>query len=302
MGTSSMYDGPKRSPLLPPDFNDGDGSQDNPSPDNNPQEKPQEERPGRDAEPGKNEPSDKPREDNAAQEQSTSSNLQYSSWRAAKTSMSRYVTGNGGPNGKRNAVTRYIKGHGGSNNAAKTARAAIMTTIRIGDFFGGVSRNGISQVLKDNKILTEGRKPKEILSDIVNLLAPTPDLNDDSVARKALVITMSIIYERFDDESKDISLLDSLEPDVSKMLITKYFETYIYERLIHDLGSKIEKRAENSEAAAKIEKELKEYIETKVSTTLKDKPLSIINSNTDKVEGLVEGLYQQCYKVLEDQL
>lgn len=72
--------------------------------------------------------------------------------------------------------------------------------------------------------------------------------------------------------------------------------------MIHDVGSRIEKKAENSNAAAKIEKELKEYIETKVSTTLKDKPLSIINSETKNVNVLVEGLYQQCYKVLEDQL
>ena len=122
------------------------------------------------------------------------------------------------------------------------------------------------------------------------------------MARKALVNTMSIIYEKFDDEKKDISLLDSLDSDISKILITKYIETFIYERLIHDVGSRIEKKAENSNAAAKIEKELKEYIETKVSTTLNDKPLSIINSETKNVNVLVEGLYQQCYKVLEVQL
>ncbi len=113
---------------------------------------------------------------------------------------------------------------------------------------------------------------------------------------------MSIIYEKFDDEKKEISLLDSLDPDVTKMLITKYIEIFIYERLIHDVGSRIEKKAENSSAAAKIEKDLKEYIETKVSTTLKDKPLSLVNSQTKNVNTLVEELYQQCYKVLEDQL
>jgi hypothetical protein len=107
---------------------------------------------------------------------------------------------------------------------------------------------------------------------------------------------MSIIYEKFDDEKQDITLLDSIDPDISKMLVEKYIETFIYERLIHDVGNRIEKKAENSATAAKIEKELKEYIETKVSTTLKDKPLSIINSETKNVHVLVEELYQQCYK------
>ncbi len=168
-----------------------------------------------------------------------------------------------------NGIARVdVKGHGGSRNAAKSAKSAIRTTINIGDLFEGVSKKGILQVLKEFQIPTEGRKPKEILNDIINILAPTPDLNDDSVARKALIITMSIIYEKFDDEKQDITLLDSIDPDISKMLVEKYIETFIYERLIHDVGSRIEKKAENSAAAAKIEQELKDYIETKVSTTL----------------------------------
>ncbi len=293
MGTSSMYGGPNRSPLLPSDFNDGNSDSPN-SPDT--PEKQLDDKPN-----GEKKPSQDPIENSPVIE-SASNSPQYSFWRQAKNSMSRYASGNGGRDGKKNAVANYVKGYGGSRNAAKTAKSAIRTTISIGDFFGSVSKNGISQVLKDYNIPTEGRKPKEILNDIVNILAPTPDLNEDSVARKALINTMSVIYEKFDDEKQDISLLETLNPDISKMLITKYIETFIYERLINDVGSRIEKKAENSAAAAKIEKELKEYIETKVSTTLKDKALSLINSQTQKVHVLVEGLYQQCYKVLEDQL
>lgn len=297
MGTSSMYGGRNKSPLLPTDFDDGEEgfpSQDNP--DQNPDEnKPVGDKPTDDKH-------DNPQEKDSSPQESSSNNSQYSSWRSAKSSMSKYVSGKGGNNGKKNAVSNYVKGYGGSGNAAKSAKSAIKTTINIGDFFGNVSKKGIAQVLWENRIPVEGRKPKEILNDIVNLLAPTPDSNDDSVARKALMNTMSIIYEKFDDEKKDIILLDSIDPKMTELLIEKYFETFIYERLIHDVGSRIEKSSENSVAAARIEKELKEYIESKVSTTLKDKPLSLINYDTEKVNILVEGLYQQCYKVLEDQL
>jgi len=298
-----MYGGPNRSPLLPSDFDDGNGNSDNPDkPNNDPEQKPDENKPNGDKLENEK-PSEKPREDDSPSQESTSKNAtQNSPWTRAKTSMSKYASGHGGQNGKKNALSDYVKGHGGSRNAAKSAKSAIRTTINIGDFFGGVSKKGISQVLKEYQIPTEGRKPKEILNDVVNILAPTPDLNDDSVARKALINTMSIIYEKFDDEKQDITLLDSIDPDISKMLVEKYIETFIYERLIHDVGNRIEKKAENSATAAKIEKELKEYIETKVSTTLKDKPLSIINSETKNVHVLVEELYQQCYKVLEDQL
>ncbi len=303
MGTSSMYGGPNRSPLLPPDFNDGDsGNSDSPNPQDKPEQIPDGNRPDGDNKPADINPSENPHPDESSPHESTSNNPQYSSWRLAKNSMSKYASGHGGRNGKKNAVSSYVKSHGGSRNAAKSAKSAIRTTINIGDFFSGVSKKGITQVLKDYQIQIEGRKPKEILNDIINKLAPTPDLNDNAVARKALVNTMSIIYEKFDDEKKDISLLNSLDSDISKMLISKYIETFIYERLILDVGSRIEKKSENSNAAARIEKELKDYIESKVSTTLKNKPLSIINSETETVYLLVEGLYQQCYKVLEDQL
>jgi len=302
MGTSNIYGGPNRSPLLPRDFNDGDGNSDDPNPQDKPERQPEENKP-EENKPADNNSTENPnKNEQAPQEASSSNNPQYTSWRPAKKSMSIYASGKGGGNGKKNAVSNYVKSHGGSQNAAKSAKSAIRTTISIGDFFGGVKQKGITQVLKDFQIPIEGKKPKEILNDIVNILAPTPDLNDDSVARKALVNTMSIIYEKFDDEKKDILLLDSLDPDITKVLITQYIETFIYERLIYEVGCSIEKYSENSKAAAKIEKELKEYIETKVSMTLKDKPLSIINSETKNVNVLVEGLYQQCYKVLEDQL
>ena len=288
MGTSSMYNGRNRSPLLPYDFNDDNsGTPDNPNQQENQDQKQDEHNPSGNG---------------SAPHEPILNNPQYSSWRLAKYSMSKYASGNGGQNGKRNAVSNYVKSYGGARNAAKSAKSAIRTTINIGDFFGGISKKGIAQVLKENQIIIEGRKPKEILTDIVNLLAPTPDLNDDSVARIALMKTMSIIYEKFEDEKQDISLLDSLDSDISKLLVSKYIETFIYERLIHDVGSRIEKKTNNSHEALRIENELREYIESKVSTTLKDKSLSSINLQAENVYTFVEKLYHQCYKVLEDQL
>jgi hypothetical protein len=303
MGTSIMYNGRNRSPLLPSDFDDGIGnSSDNSNLSDVPNVNSDIQKPEEEKEPEKTNPVEKPNEHESSANEMHNNDSQYSSWRGAKSAMSKYVSGKGGSNGKKRAVSSYVKSYGGARNAAKSAKSGIRTTINIGDFFGGISRKGIIQVLKDYNIQIEGRKPKEILNDIVNVLASTPNLNDDSVARKAFVKTMVVIYEKFEDEERDILLLNSLDPDISKLLITKYIETFIYERLIHDVGSRIEKKAENSCEALRIEKDLKEYIESKVSTTLKDKPLSSINSQAENVDVFVEKLYYQCYKVLEDQL
>lgn len=303
MGTSSMYKGRNKSPLLPADFDDGGGI----DPDNSnlpvdSNEKPEDAKTDNGKEPDNSDSTEQPNDIIQPSQEKGNKNSEDTSWKKAKTKMSKYASGRGGAKGKQNAVSLYIKAYGGARNAARTAKAGINTTIKIGNFFDGVSNKGISQVLKDNNIQTEGRSSKEILADIVNALAPSPDTNDDSVARKALIKTMSVIYEKFEDEKQDISLLDTLDSDISKILVTKYIETFIYERLIHDVGSRIENKAENSNQVLKIEKELKEYIESKVSTTLKDKPLSFINSQTKNLYAYVEELYHQCYKVLEDQL
>jgi hypothetical protein len=293
MGTSSMYKGRNKSPLLPSDFDDGGGASGSPV--------------LPDAENGTPDDNTNSGEKDSAEQQntgnqSTQNRPQQTSWQNAKTAMSKYASGGGGAKGKSGAVSYYVKGYGGARNAARTAKAGIRTTINIGNFFGGISSKGISQVLNEYNIQTEGRSPKQILNDIVNVLAPNPDTNDDSVARKALIRTMSVIYEKFDDEKQDISLLDSLDSNISEMLVAKYIETFIYERLINDVGSRIESKAENSNQVLKVEKELKDYIESKVSTTLKDKPLSSINTIAKNVYSFVEELYHQCYKVLEDQL
>lgn len=288
MGTSSMYSGPNRSPLLPPDFDNGVKT-------DKPENKPEEKSPDQ-----LKEPSPKQNQPNTPNEVLTVS--QNSNWTQAKKSMTHFASGKGGSNGKKVAVREYVKGHGGSGNAARSAKSGIRTTIKIGDFFNNVSSKGVAQVLKEYNIPFEKRNPKDILNDIVNVLAPIPNTNEDAVARKALIDTMSILYEKFDDEKQDISLLDSKDSNIADILVSKYIETYIYERLLNELGSRIEKNTANSALAANIEKELKEYIEVKVTETLKDKPLSSINTQTKNVKVFVESLYQQCYKVLEDQL
>jgi len=295
MGTSSMNNGHNRSRLIPDDFDDGNrddfdnlNSQD--EPENYHEEK---------------DPEQEPKSEENSKEDFSSAEIpsEYSQypWTSAKSYISKLASGKR-TYGTKKAVSNYVRAYGGSRNAAKTAKSAIRTTINIGSFFGGVSKKGITEVLNEHQIPIEGRKAKEILNDIVNLLAPIPSLRGKAVARKALVNAMSNIYELFEDESTDISVLDSINQDFTITLIEQYFISFIYERLINDLGSRIETNAENSIAAARIEREIKEYIKTKVSTTLRDKPLSSINSSTKNVSMLVESLYQQCYKVLEDQL
>jgi hypothetical protein len=275
-----MYTGPSKSPLLPddfeespsPDFPDGDGDQEEPN-------------------------SDSQNDNNSDVGQQNSN--EDTNWRNAKNFMSRFASGSSS-NHKR-AVSSYVKAHGGARNAAKSAIGGVRSTAGFGQFLTNSSSQGVRKTLSQYQIEYEGRTAKDILADLINHLAPVPITKEDSVARKALIRTMEILYEKIDDENKDISTLDKIDKDLLNEMIPIQIESYIYERIINDLGSRIETKSSSPSDALSKENEIKEYINSKVETTLKDKDFSQINFSGSMNKD-VENLYKQCYKVMEDML
>ena len=271
MGTSSIYTGPTGNPLLPEDFED-------PSPTDS----------------QNNENSQESNEDN---QQHT--NGIYYEWTTAKTNMSKYASGTS--SNYKGAISSYIKAYGGAKNAAKSAFGGIKSTVSFGQFLINSSNQGIRETLSQYKIDYEGRAAKDILTDVINQISPLPITKEDSVARKALIRTMEMLYEKIEDENKDISTLDKIDKELLNDMIPIQIESYIYERIINDLGSRIEEHSSSPADAINKENELKEYIHSKVDTTLKNNDFSQIDFNKD-VSIKVENLYSQCYKVMEDMI
>jgi hypothetical protein len=292
MGTSSMYTGPSGSPLLPDDFEDTS------SPDSN--ENPQEPDRGNNED---NETEETPSGDNQNdyenEKDSGQQNLDNNEkdWSNAKKHMSKYASGTS-LNYKK-AVSSYVKAHGGAKNAAKSATSGIKTTSGLGQFLSNSSSHGVRDTLSQYHIEYEGRSAKDILSDIINHIAPVPVTKEDSVARKALIRTMEVLYEKIDDDNNDITTLEKIDKEILNEMIPIQVESYIYERIINDLGSRIESNSTSPANAISKEKEIKEYINSKVGTTLKDRDFSELDFN-QKINSEVENLYKQCYKVMED--
>jgi hypothetical protein len=278
-----MYSGPSGNPLLPDDFEDTSSPN---SPDNeNPHESDEANQNGND---------ESNNNDSENQQNQTSPD---SDWTTAKKNMSKYASGTS-TNYKR-AVSSYVKAHGGAKNAAKSSSSGIKSTVGFGQFLINSSNQGIRETLTQYKIDYEGRTAKDILTDVINQIAPIPVTKEDSVARKAIIRTMEVLYERIDDENKDISTLDKIDKELLNDMIPIQIECYIYERIINDLGSRIEINSSSPADAINKEKEIKEYINSKVETTLKGTDFSKIDFNKN-VSKEVESLYNQCYKVMED--
>ncbi len=269
MGTSSMYSGysngsSQRNPLLPNDFDENENNNDEQSNnDVNPDE---------------------------LQPQENKINDKNVTWQTAKTSMSKIASGK---SSVKNAISNYVKAHGGARSASKTSKSGIATLINIGKFINNVSSEGYTETLEKYKIDYTDKSAKDVLSELINYLAPSPITKEDSIARKALIVTMEQLYELLEKENLEI---DKINNETLNFIIPKYIESYLYERIINDLGSRIETTSLNSKQAIKIEKDIKEYINAKVDIAFKGKDFEKISFNKKDVESL----YNQCYTIMEN--
>lgn len=282
-----MYTGPSKNSLLPSDFEDTSST--NPADNENPKES------NGDNQNGSNDKDD----NNDSNNNQQNTNSDNDNWSTAKNNMSRYASGTS--NNFKRAISSYVKAHGGAKNAAKTASNGVRSTANFGRFIINSSNQGIRETLSQYQIDYEGRTAKDILTDVINKLAPIPITKEDSVARKALIRTMEVLYEKIEDENKDISTLDKIDEALLNEMIPIQIESYIYERIINDLGSRIETKSSSPADAINKENELKEYINSKVEATLKGTDFSKLDF-TKNIEKEVASLYNQCYKVMEDML
>ncbi len=279
MGTSSMYGGysngnSQKNPLLPSDFDDimDDGNNDN------------------------NEEQIDNEQDTTQESDNKEKQQQNVNWQSAKNLMSKVASGTSKNIG--GAISKYIKAYGGTKSATKNAVSGINTTYNLGTFINSASTQGLKETLYNYKIEYKNKSTSEVLFDIINYLAPKPVTKEDSIARKALILTMEKLYELIENEGLDIESIERLDINTINIIIPLNIENYIYERLINDLGSRIENKSINSVGAVKLERELKEYINSKVEIAFKGKDLS--NSNLSKKE--VDNLYNQCYAVMENMI
>lgn len=236
--------------------------------------------------------------DNSDNDQSQSDNDNNStevSWKDAKSYMAKLASGQYKNKGR--AVSNHIKAYGGSKAASMTAKAGVNTIISLGSFANTASSSNLKNALEAYNIDYSNKTPKEVLNELTNLIAPIPITKDDSIARKALIVTLEYIYELFEKENLDYETID---PKLFNLMVPKYIENYIYERIINDLGSRIEEKSKSCQEAINLENELKEYINAKVDVAFKDKDFSKVDFNSPTIKKEVESMINQCYTIMEE--
>lgn len=272
-----MYGGPGggppiENPLLPPDFDPNAPEQLQPMPDEDPQ-----------GDQDDNEGDDVPNRNEAGP-------VSWTTWQSAKTSMAKFASGRAGS--AATSLSSYVKAYRGAKSASKSMPAGIRTTVSLGNFINRVASSSFREALEGYQIDYDGKSATEVLTQLIGVLAPSPVTLEDSIARKALILTMEKLYERVEDNNMDILDLDA---SGLNFIVPCYVKSFINERLLNDLGSRIEAADITPDKAIEIETELREYIDSKVDVVFTGKDFSNTTFTTEEVESI----YNQCYTAME---
>jgi len=261
MGTSSGYGGPKgKNPLLPDDFGDN--------------------------------------QDSTKQKlKNDDGNAKGAAWKNAKTQASKLVQNRG--RSLRSAISSHVRASGGASKAASSARSGKATTVRLGGFLGSVSAQGIRSTLKQYKIEYEGRSTEEVLSDLINKIAPDPNTKEDSIARNAVLDTIEELYEKISENGDDLEIFDNLNEETFNEVMQTYISSYIFQRFLNDLEIRFEMFSKGTESTLELEEEIKEYISGSVEEKLMDKNFAEMDFSSNAIMKTINKLYNDCYEVIE---
>ena len=154
MGTSSLYKGPKKTVLLPSDYN--------------PEEGLGESLPA--AQPEGTDPDTETSEEGGQQPEALDNGVEQqpsqpgAGWSAARSGMTRAMN-NRSPHNVRHAIRTYTKALGGHSNATRQATSARRTAGVIYTYFSGTP-DTIRKRFEESGIQFDGRSTKDIFSDI----------------------------------------------------------------------------------------------------------------------------------------
>lgn len=281
MGTSSLYKGPKKTSLLPSDY-DPDASPEQDAPDDVvPAEDGAEE-----MEPQQDKPEhEKPKEEENEQHSQPSVN-----WGTARGSMRKAMNDRSSGNAK-SAIRNYAKALGGHTNATRQAAKVRRTAGILYTYFAGTPE-AIRQRFVDAGIHFDGRTTKDIFNDICGLIAPVPNDLEESLTNKALRETFADVAA---DQSIDLNQLESFSEELLQRLVGGLMKHYIFDKLLLQSEQTALKNCEHVSDLRELEKSIKIYIDGIVDSVVSNIIKSALNPEdfNRALETLCDISYQQ---------
>ena len=286
MGTSSLYGGPKKTSLLPSDYNPDVNPEQGIPAENAPDEAIPVEYGSEEEKPHQEKPENEKQKD----QEDGQPNQPSVKWRTARGLMRKAMNNRSSGNIK-NAIRNYTKALGGHTNATRQATKVRRTAGILYTYFAGTPEV-IRQRLVEAGIRFDGRTTKDIFNDICGLIAPIPNDLEDSLTNKALHETFADVAA---DQSIDLNQLDSFNEELLQRLVGGLMKHYIFDKLLLQSEQTALKNCEQISDLRELEKSIKIYIDGIVDSVVPDIVKSGLNPAdfNRALETLCDISYQQ---------
>lgn len=224
-------------------------------------------------------------------------------WTLAKKSLGAYArTGGGGGRARRllkRSARRYVAARGGASRAARASTGGRAATAALGSFLSDVAGRGLRRALDALGLAgLAGNDAQTVLAAIENALAPPGASREDAAARKAVGVALDEIYQRFGAGEAPLDALDKMSPQDIRDALTTSVAEYIYARWLSELGRRLEERAVSAEAAVRLERDIHAYLRETVALDLKGRDPLKVEWNGEEGRALIEGLYEEAFRIL----
>lgn len=256
MGTSNLYKGPKKTSLLPSDYD----------PNVNPeQDAPDDAVSAEDGAKVVESQQDKPDNEKQKEQENLQPNQPSVKWSTVRSSMRKAMNDRNSGN-VQSAIRNYTKALGGHTNASRQAAKVRKTAGTLYAYFAGTPE-AIRQRLVAAGIRFEGRATKDIFNDICGLIAPVPNDLEDSLTNRALRETFADVAA---DMSIDLNQLESFNEELLQRLVGGLMKHYIFDKLLLQSEQTALKSCEQISNLRDLENSIKLYIDGIVDRVVPD--------------------------------
>lgn len=283
MGTSNLYSGPKKSVLLPPDYQPNENTRSLLPTDGQQEEGEENEEDGA---------NDSDQEEDTEQQEQKEQTASVP-WSSVRRSFS-HAMNNSSDRSVKSVIRKYTKALGGHTNASRQAKTAKRTAVGLLNYFTGTP-DVIRARFEKAGIKFEGRPTKDILNDIFILLTPAPNDLEDSLANIALNETKADIIE---DTSIDLNQLEIFNEELLQRIVGNFLKHYIFDKLIMQSEQSALNKCDNPSKLKEIEKRIKTYIDGIVDGIV---PKTVKSGmQTKNFRRVVDTLFDISYRQMED--
>ncbi len=216
-------------------------------------------------------------------------------WKNVKSNFSKYINSDGKIGSIKDISRGYVKASGGSKTMKQQSSSGLNAGKRLVSIINSIQRNGFQTTLENIGINYENKSLNEVFSLLINVISPSSNSKEDSVARIAVQDACAKIFDFIEENNLSLDSIDSMPVELFNETLCEFLSSYVWTMMMKDLESRLEKYSNTPEKAVSIENDFKDLIHSTVEIELsKDNNIFGENATTS-----IESIYERCIKNLE---